>query len=369
MVSSALFEPTKIGAIQLKHRVVMAPMSRLRATDSHVPSELMVEHYKQRATNGGLIISDGALVSEFAGNIPNAPGLFTQEMVDGWKKITDVVHAKGGIMFAQIWHVGRGTSSALMPNNILPLAPSAIAIPGKNDYGMDWEVPHPMTLDEIQRTINEYANAAKNAIKAGFDGVEIHGAFGYIIDQFTNSSSNTRTDQYGGSIENRARFALEVVSEVAKAVGDEKTSIRFSPWSDYQGMKDDTPYETWGYIIDQLRQKHPKLAYIHMVEPRMDLGSDDGNLATEDTLDPFRAKWPGAFISAGGYTYSAKAALAVADATGNLISFGRNFTSNPDLVKRLGNDWPLTKYDRSTFYGGGAKGYTDFSNYTASTSV
>ncbi|KAI9256609.1 hypothetical protein BDA99DRAFT_547890 [Phascolomyces articulosus] len=367
--TSALFRPIKLGAKQLKHRIVMAPMTRLRADKNHVPTDLIREHYEQRATDGGLLITEGTLISPYAGGMANAPGLWTEEQVNGWKLVVDAVHKKNGIIYNQLWHLGRASSSFLMPDNVKPVSASAIAIQGKNMAGQDYEVPRALELDEIPQLIQDYANAAKNAIKAGFDGVELHGATGYIIDQFVNSNSNVRTDKYGGSIENRARFPLELIDAVAEAIGSEKTAIRFSPLNHFQDMNDETPYETWGYILDQLKSKHPNLAYVHFVEPRVGLMNEDNALDsaldTKESLDPFRAKWDGVFISGGGYTYSPELAAKVSDSTGNLISFGRTFTSNPDLVERLRNGHPLAKYDRPTLYGGDRKGYNDFPNYSA----
>ncbi|KAG2219905.1 hypothetical protein INT45_008542 [Circinella minor] len=361
--SSKLFQPIKLGAKQLKHRVVMAPMTRLRADDKHVPTDLIREHYEQRATDGGLLITEATLISPYAGGTPHAPGIWTEDQVAGWKPVVDAVHKKNGIIYTQLWHIGRATSSFLLPNNSKPISASAIAIQGKNyATGQDYEIPHALELDEIPQVIQNFVTAAQNAIKAGFDGIELHGASGYLIDQFIQSNSNKRTDKYGGSIENRARFALEVVDAVVAAIGAEKTAIRFMPFGGFQDMNDETPYETFGYIIDQLKIRHPNLSYIHLVEPRTDLMGETA-FETKDTLDSFRAKWDGVFISGGGYTYSPELASQVADSTDNLIAFGRTFTSNPDLVERLRNGHPLIKYDRSTFYGGDRKGYNDFPNY------
>ncbi|KAI9269256.1 hypothetical protein BDA99DRAFT_461067 [Phascolomyces articulosus] len=363
--TSALFQPLKLGASQLKHRIVMSPMTRLRADANHVPTDLIRQHYEQRTTDGGLIIVEGTLISPMAGNMPYAPGIWNKDQINAWKNVTDAVHAKGGIIYNQLWHLGRATSSTVMPNNVKPIAPSEIPIGVGEDFaGNKFETPRALATEEISTVIQEFATAAKNAMEAGFDGVEIHGASGYIVDQFIESGSNNRTDKYGGSIENRARFALEVVDAVAAAVGDERTAIRFTPFDDYQDMHDDTPYETWGYIVDQLQQNHPNLSYLHMVEPRLNLAADGNKEDTQDSLDPFRAKWKGQFIANGGYTYSLKLAHDTANTTGNLISFGRLYTSNPDLVDRIRNDYPLTKYDRSTFYGGDHTGYNDFPKYS-----
>ncbi|KAI9495857.1 hypothetical protein BDB00DRAFT_882300 [Zychaea mexicana] len=363
---SALFQPIKLGNAQLKHRIVMPPMARLRATADHIPTDLMREYYEQRATDGGLIIAEGSVVSPIAGGYRHAPGIWSEEQIAGWKAVTDAVHAKGGIIYNQIWHPGRATFAAMMPDNAPPIAPSAIAASGKSPLGIDWETPQEMTPKDILDIKQDFVTAAKNAVnKAGFDGIEIHAATGFLVDQFIRSSSNVRTDQYGGSIENRSRFLLELVDDTVAAIGAERTAIRLSPFDNYMDMEDDTPLETFGYIVEQLKKKHPKLSHIHMIEPRLDLWNDDSVLSTENTLDSFREKWgaDGVFISSGGYTYSPKLAEEVADATGNLISFGRLFTSNPDLVERLRNGWSFTKYDRSTFYGGDGRGLTDFTVY------
>ncbi|KAI9269251.1 hypothetical protein BDA99DRAFT_535322 [Phascolomyces articulosus] len=369
MAATTLFQPSKLGASELNHRVVMAPLSRQRATNDHVPTELMRQYYEQRATEGGLIISESTLISATAGGPPNVPGIYTEEQIAGWKSITTTVHNKGGIIYNQIVHKGRIAASKFLLNNQQPVSASAIAIRGKNTAtGEDYEVPHALTKGEITEIIHEFVAAAKNSMKAGFDGVELQGANGHLIDQFTESGTNKRTDEYGGSIENRARFALEVVDAVSKAIGEDRTAIRFTPFDHHQDMHDDSPYETWGYIIDQLKIRHPNLSYLHMVEPRVNI-TIDGHQPTDDSLDMFRSKWnKGVFISAGGYTYSPEQAADVANKTGNLIAFGRAFTSNPDLVERLRNGYPLTKYDRPTFRGSSPpeKGYIDFENYSSS---
>ncbi|KAI8141983.1 hypothetical protein BJV82DRAFT_714451 [Fennellomyces sp. T-0311] len=358
--TSALFKPIKIGNIQLEHRVVLAPLTRFRNDKNHVPTALQQEYYTQRATNGGLLISEATFVSPMSGGYPGAPGIYDDEMIRGWKKITDAVHAKGGFMYLQLWHVGRATGSALLPNHARPVSASTIAIRGPNIYtgGSDFEVPHALTIEEIAQTIQDYVQAAKNAIAAGFDGVEIHAANGYLPDQFLNSASNNRTDQYGGSIENRARFILELVDALSQ-VGIERVGIRLSPWSEFHDVKDDTPYETWGYLIDKLQERHPNMAYIHMIEPRDDF-KERSVIDTVNTLDPFRAKWKGTFISAGGYTTKPTLAAEIADKTGNMIAIGRAFIANPDLVHRLKHDLPLNKYNRATFYTGGPVGYIDY---------
>ncbi|KAI9253865.1 hypothetical protein BDA99DRAFT_519204 [Phascolomyces articulosus] len=366
MVSnSSLFQPIKVGNNQLEHRVVLAPLTRFRSDANHVPTDLQKEYYSQRATKGGLLITEATFINaRDAGAYPGAPGIYSQEQIDAWKKVTSAVHEKGGFIYLQLWHVGRATSSVLLPNNAQTVSASAVAIQGPCMFtpGKDFEVPRALSVEEIAVITKEYAQAAKNSIAAGFDGVEIHSANGYLLDQFLNTSSNFRTDEYGGSIENRARFTLEVVNAVSEAVGTERVGIRLSPWSEFQDMKDDTPYETWGYVIEQLEKRHKNMAYVHMIEPRDDFSRKTQN-DTVNTLDPFREKWSGVFMSAGGYTTKPELAAQVADKTGNLIAIGRAFIANPDIVYRLKNDIPLTKYNRDTFYSRGAVGYTDYKRF------
>ncbi|KAJ8657244.1 hypothetical protein O0I10_007060 [Lichtheimia ornata] len=362
--SSALFSPIQLGASKLQHRVVLAPLTRFRSDDNHVPTELNKEYYTQRATPGGLLITEATFISPTSGLYPHAPGIYTQEQINAWKSITDAVHAKQGVIYLQLWHVGRASSKIFM-NGHTPDSASAIPISGTSLFtGKEWEVPHALTVEEIKGIVGDYAQAAKNAIEAGFDGVEIHSANGYLLDQFINTSSNKRTDEYGGPIENRTRFTLEVVDAVTNAIGAERVGIRFSPWSEFQDMVDEIPYDTWGYLVSQLQEKHSDMAYIHMIEPRDDFSRKTKN-DTANTLDPFRKVWKGAFISAGGYTTNPALAQKVAEETGNLVAIGRAFIANPDIVERLRNGWPLTKYNRDTFYSPGAVGYTDYPFYSA----
>lgn len=234
-VLSNLLSPITVGEYRLEHRIVLAPLTRVRNTEDGVPQAHCIEYYKQRATRNGLLIAEATNISP-ASAYTYSPGIYTDKQIEAWKKVVKAVHDKGGIIFNQLWHIGRATSSKVLPNGNYPVSASAIAIKGKNMLGDDYEVPHALTLDEIQTTIQDFVQAAKNAIKAGFDGIELHGANGYLIDQFINTASNIRTDAYGGSIENRARFALEVVDAIVKAIGAKKVAIRFSPWSGYQDM-------------------------------------------------------------------------------------------------------------------------------------
>jgi NADPH2 dehydrogenase len=358
MSKSALFAPMKLGKHELKHRVVLSPLTRFRADENAAPTELQKEYYGQRATPGGLLITEATFITRYAGAYPRAPGIYTKDQIAGWKKVTDQVHAKGGVIFLQLWHIGRA-AMAIDNDGRQPVSSSDIAITGVNLLGLPQEKPRALTIPEIKDLVHDYRQAALNAIEAGFDGVEIHSANGYLLDQFINTSCNNRTDIYGGSIENRCRFPLEVVDAVVDAIGAERTGIRFSPWSGFQDMEDATPYETWGYLARTLQQNHSDLAFLDFIEPRADFTVDEYT-NKQDSLDPFRKEWKGPFISAGGYTYNTDAALDTADKTGNLIGFGRLYISNPDLVERLRNGWPLNKYDRNTFYSNGAEGYTDY---------
>ncbi|KAG2227052.1 hypothetical protein INT45_006459 [Circinella minor] len=360
-----LFEPIQVGNSQLQHRVVHAPLTRLRNTeDTNIPTDLVVEYYSQRATLGGLIIGEGSAISNKAGGYPRGPGLFTEDQLEGWRKVTQAVHEKGGINFSQMWHGGRAGSSLFIKDNQLPIAPSPIPITSSKNFMVNepYEVPHEASHDDIKNLVKQYVAAAKNAITAGFDGVEIHGANGYLIQQFIASSSNKRTDDYGGTIPNRSRFTLEVSEAVANAIGPERTGIRFSPWAGAElDAQDDTPYETYGYILEHL---NPKLAYVHFVEPRDDALREVPDLV--NSLDPFRKIWQDRpFISAGGYSTQPELMAAVAENTGNLIAVGRAYLANPDLVERLKYGWPLNKYEREFFYTTGTLGYTDYPFYSA----
>ncbi|KAI8886066.1 FMN-linked oxidoreductase [Backusella circina FSU 941] len=359
--NSSIFTPLKLGKYELKHRIVLAPLTRMRANSDAVPNNLMKEYYSQRATDGGLLITEATFISRHAGSYPNVPGLYSKDQITEWKKITDAVHAKGSVIFAQIWHLGRVASAALNEGQ-QPVSASDITVKGTNMLGQPQEKPRALSILEIKGITEQFRQAALNAVEAGFDGVEIHSSNGYLLDQFINTSSNKRTDIYGGSIENRVRFPLEVVDAIAGAIGAERTAIRLSPWSGFQDMEDETPYETWGYLTKRLQENHPDLAYVHFVEPRTNMMGEK-NTDTPDSLDPFRKIWRGAFISAGGYTYDKDLAFDTAEKTGNLIAFGRQFLANPDLVERLRNGWPFNKYNRNTFYGGKDIGYTDYPFY------
>ncbi|CAO3691168.1 unnamed protein product [Rhizopus stolonifer] len=357
-----LFEAIKIGQNQLQHRVVLAPLTRNRATFEAVPTSMMTEYYKQRASEGGLLITEATFISRLAGGYPQAPGIYSKEQIEAWKKVTEAVHQKGGFIFSQLWHIGRVGFAKLNPDNEQVVSASAIPVPGKDMFGNDYEVPHALEVDEIKAIIQDYKQAAINAIEAGFDGVEIHNATGYLPDQFLNSSTNQRKDQYGGSVENRGRFSLEIVEAISEAIGADRTAIRFSPGGLFQGMGDDNPEETWGYMADTLQKRFHNLAYIHFVEPRSSLMSGDGN--TVDSLGHYRNLWKGPFISAGGFSNATQHAIKVAEETGSLIAFGRDFIANPDLPERIKKGLAFNPYDRMTFFSHEAAGYTDYPFYS-----
>lgn len=353
-----LFTPFQMRHFELKHRMVYPPLTRLRAdVATNVPQPIMAEYYGQRATDGGLIISEGTYVNNVACGYPGAPGVWTEEQVEAWKPITKAVHDKGGLIFCQLWHCGRASHPDLIGGRT-PVSASAIAIQD-NAYTPNgpapYPVPQPLDKEGIKQTVKDFAAAARNAIAAGFDGVEIHGANGYLIDQFTKSSTNTRTDEYGGSIENRCRFALEVVDAVVAEVGAERTGLRLAPFTQFLQAVDEYPYSTFTYLVEQLNKY--KLAYIHMVEARAQGNTDDENAPGD--LTPFRKVWHGPFIAAGGFKAESGAA-AVESGHADLIAYGRWWIANPDLPKRFAVGAPLTPYDRNTFYAGGEKGYTDY---------
>ncbi|KAI8983546.1 hypothetical protein BDB01DRAFT_722629 [Pilobolus umbonatus] len=350
MSSSALFSPIKVGLHQLKHRVVLAPLTRFRASADGIPTPLMEEYYSQRTSEGGLMISEATLIGKKVGGNPHLPGIYNKDQVDEWQKIAKRVHEKGGKIMMQLWHPGRAGSTALLSSNESLVSASDIPISGKNLIGEDYDVPRALKTEEIADVIKEFGEASMRAMEAGFDGVEVHGGYGYLIDQFINNSSNNRQDEYGGSIENRCRLALEIIDRVSQSIGEEKTAIRLTPESGYQDMRDDTPVETWGHITRSIQTNRPNLAYLHFV------GSGDNS----QSLQPYRQLWKGPFMSAGGYSTAVEHAIEVADKHNDLVSFGRAFIANPDLPKRVQHGWKFNKYDRSTFYSGGANGYTDY---------
>jgi N-ethylmaleimide reductase len=361
-----LMKPLTVGEIELTHRVVLAPLTRLRSTQpGDVPNSLNAEYYAQRATKGGLLISEATQISLLGKGYPAAPGIHSTEQIAGWKVVTDAVHAQGGYIFLQLWHVGRMSHSSLHPAEGLPVSASAIAPQdGSKAFtaGFEqvaFETPRALELAELPRIVAEYRQAAENAKAAGFDGVEVHGANGYLLDQFLEDGSNRRTDAYGGPVENRARLLLEVVDAVVEVWGKGRVGVRLSPFGTFLDMGDSDPVKLFSYVLGQLSERG--IAYAHLVEPRVgNAGADEPiDDAAVETAATFRKAFRGVLISAGGYT-AKMAEEAVAAGRADAIAFGRLFISNPDLPERLATGSPLNDYDRSTFYGGDEKGYTDY---------
>jgi len=351
-----LLEPANLGKLNLKNRAVMAPMTRSRAV-GNVPNDLMAKYYEQRS-GAGLIITEGASPSLNGLGYARIPGLFNAEQVKGWKLVTEAVHNQGAKIFVQLMHTGRVSHPDNMPAGSKVLAPAAIALSGEmwtDANGMKaYPVPSEMTEAEIQAAIQEYAQSSKLAIEAGFDGVELHGANGYLIDQFLNTASNQRKDQWGGSIENRMRFALEVTKACVAAIGAERIGVRVSPFGVFNGMSPDSEMNA---LYEKLATELSKLqiTYIHVVDHSA-MGAPP---VSPEIKASIRNNFKGTYILSGGYDLKAANADLAAN-KGELVAFGRPFISNPDLLDKLVNGAPLTEPDHNTFYTPGEKGYTDY---------
>jgi N-ethylmaleimide reductase len=362
---SHLFSPLQVGELHLAHRVVLAPLTRMRSTQpGDVPNALNATYYGQRASQGGLLISEATHISRQGKGYPAAPGIHSPEQVEGWKLVTEAVHAKGGNIFLQLWHVGRISHTSLHPETGLPVSASAIA-PGS---GMaftaefkqaPFETPRALGIEELPGIVADYRRGAENAKAAGFDGVEVHGANGYLLDQFLEDGSNHRTDAYGGSIENRARLLLEVVDAVVEVWGKGRVGVRLSPFGKFGGISDSDTEPLFNYVLGQLSARG--IAYAHIIQPRSSgagggLPNDD---SAPDTAKIFRKAFTGVLISAGGFTAgSANDAIEAGEA--DAVAFGRLFIANPDLPERFRVGAELNPYDRRSFYGGAEKGYTDY---------
>ncbi|KAJ4831318.1 putative 12-oxophytodienoate reductase 11 [Turnera subulata] len=349
-----LLTPYKMGEFNLSHRIVLAPLTRNRSY-GNVPQPHAILYYSQRTTKGGLLIAEATGVSDTAQGYPETPGIWSKEQVEAWKPIVDAVHEKGGVFFCQIWHVGRVSTYALQPNGQAPISSTDKGCtPGFE--GVDWAPPRRLRTDEIPGIVNDFRLAARNAIEAGFDGVEIHGAHGYLIDQFMKDKVNDRTDEYGGSLENRCRFALEVVEAVVKEIGGDRVGIRLSPFVDYMESGDSNPDALGLYMANALNRFG--ILYLHAIEPRMVKIWD--RYETPHSLLPMRKAFKGSLIAAGGYNRD-DGNKAVAEDYADLVAFGRLFLANPDLPKRFELNAPLNKYNRSTFYiPDPVVGYTDY---------
>jgi N-ethylmaleimide reductase len=356
------FEPLQLGSITLANRIVMAPLTRMRAGAGNAPTELNALYYAQRAS-AGLIIAEGTAVSQQGQGYPNAPGIYTPEQVAGWKSVTEAVHEHGGKIFIQLAHNGRNSHSSFMPDGRVPVAPSPIPpnLPGftRDFQKVPIEVPRELTAPEIREIVVSFADAAHKAIESGFDGVELQAANSHLIDQFLEDGSNRRVDSYGGPIENRMRFLLEIVESVSAVTGAQKVGVRLSPFGQYGGIHDSNPMRLFTSVVRELSGYN--LAYLHLIEGR---GSEIGlgDELHEDALNNariFRPHYEGNLISAAGYipkTGHEAIEAKYADA----IAFGRLFIANPDLVGRIQKGISLNDYDRATFYGGGEHGYTDY---------
>ncbi|MCK9397666.1 MAG: alkene reductase [Methylobacter sp.] len=344
-----LLSPIQLGSLPLRNRMVMAPLTRSRAGEGDVPTSTVAEYYRQRAT-AGLIISEGSQISAQGKGYLGTPGIFTEAQIAGWKQVTNAVHAEGGFIFLQLWHVGRLSHSLVQPNGALPVAPSAIKADGEifTYEGLkSYETPRALELDEIPGIVADFRQAAENAKLAGFDGVEIHGANGYLIDQFLRDGTNTRTDAYGGSVENRIRFIKEIVEAVIPVFGADRVGVRLSPNFNIFSISDSNPQATFGHAVDVLSLYG--LAYLHVVE----LG--EGQF---DFVD-LKSRFGGTYIANGGYD-AERAATAVHTGKVDLVSFGTHFLANPDLVERFKRGAALNEADPSTFYQGEERGYTDY---------
>jgi N-ethylmaleimide reductase len=357
-MSDSLLSPVKLGRYTLPNRVVLAPLTRNRAGEGLAPTALNALHYAQRAS-GGLLITEASQISPQGMGYPNTPGIYSAEQVEGWRLVTEAVHAKGGKIFLQLWHVGRISHPDLQPNGELPVAPSAIAPEGEaaTYTGMKpFVTPRALEISEIPQIVEQYRLGAKNAIAAGFDGVEIHGANGYLIDQFLQDNTNQRTDIYGGSLENRARFLMEVTEAVVAECGSDRVGVRLSPSGTFNSMYDSHRAATFSYAVKELNRFN--LAYLHLVAPRVE-GFGTAEDQPELGADFFRTIYNGTIMTAGGYTLETGNA-AIASGHADLVAFGRLYIANPDLVERFTINAPLNTPDRNTFYGGDEKGYTDY---------
>lgn len=365
---NVLFTPLHLGQIVLGHRVIMAPLTRSRSIQpDSVPGELMAKYYSQRASEGGLIITEATNISLTSRGWLGAPGLYTGEQVEGWKKVVRRVRDKGGHIFAQLWHSGR-SSHVAMTGGATPVTASVHPEYWENPNHLvsvpsGWVQPSPhraLTVNEIAGIVDDYRRAAERAMEAGFEGVELHGANGYLIDQFLQDGSNRRTDEYGGSISNRTRLLIEVVEALVTACGSDRVAVRIGPGGTWNGMSDSNPTALFLNVAQQLNRLN--LVWLHLIEPRIG-GSEvihegQGPVAAAQMRSIFRGK----LIAAGGFEPDTAESI-VAAGTVDAVAFGRHFISNPDLPRRIREHLPLTEYDRSTFYTFDARGYTDYSNF------
>ncbi|KAM7515328.1 hypothetical protein LguiA_004911 [Lonicera macranthoides] len=353
-----LLTPYQMGKFKLSHRIVLAPLTRQRSYNN-VPQPHAILYYSQRTTKGGLLIAEATGVSDTAQGYPDTPGIWTKQQVEAWKPIVDAVHAKGGVFFCQIWHTGRVSNRGFQPNGQDPISSTDKPLTQIQSNGIDvaeFTPPRRLATDEIPEIVQHFRLAARNAMEAGFDGVEIHGAHGYLIDQFMKDQVNDRTDKYGGSLENRCRFALEIVEAVSNEIGPDRVGIRLSPFANYMESGDSDPEALGLYMSESLNKYN--ILYCHMVEPRMKTLGEKSECPR--SLVPMRKSFKGTFISAGGFDRE-DGNKAVAEKQTDLVAYGRLFLGNPDLPKRFELNAPLNKYNRDTFYvPEPVIGYTDY---------
>ncbi|NOT66826.1 MAG: alkene reductase [Methylophilaceae bacterium] len=350
-----LFTPISLGSIALKNRIVMAPLTRNRAGQpGNVPQDMNATYYAQRAS-AGLIITEATPISPMAHGYPATPGIHTAEQIEGWKKVTAAVHAKDGKIVLQLWHVGRISHPSLLPDNALPVAPSAVKPKGQafTYQGLqDFVKPRELKVEELPGIVADYAQATKNALEAGFDGVEIHAANGYLLDQFLRDGTNLREDKYGDTIMNRTRLLIEVVKAVVAVAGSDKVGVRISPLNTFNDIEDSSPQALFNYVAFLLSKEN--LAYLHVVE-----GSMGGSEPIAFDYDFLRKSYKGNYMANLGYD-KARANEVLATGKVDLVSFGSLFIANPDLVERFAQDAPLNTPDENSFYGGNEQGYTDY---------
>ncbi|XP_020677950.1 putative 12-oxophytodienoate reductase 4 isoform X3 [Dendrobium catenatum] len=353
-----LLTPYRMGKFHLSHRVVLAPLTRSRSYEN-VPQPHAILYYSQRTTKGGFLIAEATGISDTATGYSSIPGIWTKEQVDAWKPIVKAVHDKGGIFFCQIWHTGRASTYDYQPNGQAPISSTDKPIPPQkqdDDTMVEYSPPRRLAAEEIPLIVNDFRLAARNAIEAGFDGVEIHGSHGFLIEQFMKDSVNDRTDEYGGRIENRCRFTLEIVEAIVNEIGAKQVGIRLSPFADYMECWDSNPEQLGLYMVQSLNKYG--ILYCHMVEPRMSLV--DGRMQIPHCLLPMRKAFNGTFIVAGGYDRDEGNKM-VAQGYTDLVAYGRLFLANPDLPRRFELNSPLNNYNRFTFYTPDpVVGYTDY---------
>ncbi|KAJ6798418.1 putative 12-oxophytodienoate reductase 5 [Iris pallida] len=363
-VDIPLLTPYKMGKFNLSHRIVLAPLTRQRSY-GNVPQPHAILYYSQRTTKGGLLIAEATGVSDTAQGYRDTPGIWTKEQVEAWKPIVKAVHDKGGVFFCQIWHVGRVSNTSFQPNGQAPVSSTDRGIPPQTKHDgtvAEYSAPRRLRTEEIPQIVEDFRLAARNAIEAGFDGVEIHGAHGYLLEQFMKDGVNDRTDKYGGILANRCRFPLEVASAVIDEIGADRVGIRLSPFADYAESYDSDPEALGHYMVESLNGLG--ILYVHMVEPRMSIV--DGRRQIPHRLSGMRKAFKGTFIAAGGYDRE-EGNKVVEEGYTDLVAYGRSFLANPDLPKRFELSAPLNKYDRLTFYTSDpVVGYTDYPSLDSS---